>query len=126
MIVPISLESITPRHVFWLAKICQEDYTGMEAKDLILDAAKGVLQLWETPSDGVIVTEVLQHPAGKEFLVFGIAGEGLDILKIARWAREEGKRLGCRWVGGNTTNPKMERISKRLAKKISSRFLTEV
>lgn len=125
----ISLETVLPQHIFWLAKIAQEDYTGMEAKDIILDAARGQLKLWDWKSgSGLVVTELLHHPAGSELLVFGLAGEGLgkELRTIAEFLKQYAREQGCRWVGGNTTNMKLQKLSFRLAKAVSTRFIVEV
>lgn len=123
---PLTLETITPRHVFLLAKMTKNDYFGGEAKDLIRRAALGLCQLWEH-GDGIIVTELVQRAKGKELFVCGIEGLGARIRSAYPELLAEAKRLGARWLGGEMGNPRFEKLFHAMnARQVGIRFSQEI
>ena len=84
----LSLWSLRDEHIFWLAKMCQSSYFGESAKGVLERARRGECQVWGFNGDkGVVLTEFLQHPGGKELFVCGFAGNGV-IAKLRTIQKE--------------------------------------
>lgn len=126
----LSLENITNKHVFWLVEMVKISYFGETAVSIIQRAAKGECQLWGFEKDkGVIVTEILQHPSGKEVFICGFAGDRVlaKVRTIKDDLMEFTKEMNARWLGGEANNERAGKLFEKIKeKKISSRYIMEV
>ena len=127
----IAVQDLSEQDIFWLIKATATSYTGAEPKHIMADAAQGLMQLWRVgEEEGLIVTQLLHHPAGNELHVWSMAGRGIipriediyqDLLSMA-------KEHNCRWIGGSPTSPGLERVYERVigATQWASRYLKEI
>lgn len=111
-IIPIKAEEIPSRLVKWLDKSAKVGYYGYEAKHILADALEKTLQLWEVAGDnaeGIIVSKVLQHPAGKEFQVWTMAGKGFlrDLDKLYKELEVYATEHGCKFISGLVVNEQL-------------------
>lgn len=113
----------------WLSKMVDGYYRGARPIHLVKDAMEGRALLWRLTGDqeGMMVTQVLLHPAGKEVLVWGLAGENLKMLPLADAVENYAKEHEAKWIGAQTSSPAMEKLFSRLnGKSISRYWLKEV
>jgi hypothetical protein len=111
-------DKISPRDVYWLIEACDILYTGTEPKDLFMDALKGKVQLWSC-EDGVIVTSLVQHPAGKEFILYTLAGKNMITNLEKNWTpiKSYAKKQGCKWITAYLTNERLRKFATKLGLK---------
>ena len=109
--------SITATHLHWLQLVCSMDYTGVQPKHYLADALEGKVLLWDFDSgNGIVLTQLLQHPAGKEVFILGLAGTGLirKVKTLNEIIQTYAECVGARWIGGNVVNARLVPVYEKL------------
>lgn len=123
----------------WLDSIEAEDITplqlaadvlpfGYKVEDILGDIREGYRQLWRGVNKVgrfVLVTQIVQHPGGKELNVWTIAGQGYIYgLKQAHAKMIEfGKENNCKWLTGMVRRKGFERAYRLFPHRDVSRYL---
>lgn len=103
----VRVQDLTPDDLLLLTRICSMGYNGTTEEELMRAELQGTYQFWSLPKS-LFVLGFAQHPAGKELIVWGFAGEG--VVKARKEIMEDLEQIavhnGCRWIGGygDTTN----------------------
>lgn len=130
LLTQISPAELTDSHLQWLDKMCKVDFTEAEPKHYIADAVVGTVQFWDfAKGKGLVMTQILNHPGGKELFVLGIAGEGLvkRFKTLNEILQQYAKFIGARWIGGNVSNLRLVPLYEKLmGKQFSVRCVREV
>ena len=97
----------------WLLRSTEASYTGMQPVHVMVDAAEGRARIWRVADGkGILVTKVLEHPAGWELYILCIAGQGL--FELFNDGAEEffdlARQHKCRYIGCLVERAGMERI----------------
>lgn len=102
----------------WLLKIEPIVYTGFTARDIVLMAIQDKLQFWRIvgAAQGLIITEVMTFPKGRELRIWGMAGKGVFPLQVKYLIDDYLKvciRWNCRWLGFTNLHKAADRIYAR-------------
>ena len=119
-LVRIHAADLTPDHLKWLRAITNLSDRGYEPKHLIQDEMLGGRQFFDIQHEagkGILVTEVIGHPAGRELYVWGTAGENAPrVTGDVMIALKEIARLwDCQWVGWRASREGMVRLYQKYA-----------
>ena len=130
LLAQISPAELTDSHLQWLVKMCRVDFTGAEPKHYIADALDGKIQFWDFKhGQGLLMTQILNHPGGKELFILGLAGEGLvkEFKRLNDVLQQYAVFINARWIGGNVSNLRLVPLYEKLmGKKFSVRCAREV
>lgn len=95
----------------WLARACDGNYGGIGPDFVLGRVSAGTLEMFriEGAADGILISEISCYPAGKEAVIWALAGKNLvysfpDIL--AQYTRLA-QKAGCRWIGARSENPRI-------------------
>lgn len=94
----------------WLAKLVTTSPWGHGIEHWREEPSYG---FWRLRSGGMLVTQVVTHPGGKEFFVVGLAAHKPRAKELWAYITGLAKVLGCKWLGMNETNPQLVRIMQK-------------
>lgn len=113
----------------WLDKAVKKDYYGTTVSDILNRAITGYCQIWRLgESEGIIVSEVVQHGENWVLVLSHMAGKGvvkrLDYITdfYVRYAKSQQYKV----IEFASISPAMERIYKRRYKKVATIFVQEL
>lgn len=125
--------NLTEEDLLWLAKGCEDYYTGLTVKDLVTDALEGWIKLFRLSGDwqGMVGTKVLDHPNGKrELLVYCIAGSKVfkNWREFHQEILKEARRVNAALIGGQAIRPgHIEFYERRIGmQRVGQYFIEEV
>lgn len=125
-------EDMSDGDLAWLAKVCGVSYTGVTPEGLLPELVAGTLAMWRVNGGaaGVVLTQILQHPGGRELYMWGMAGKGIieNIETIYDGLKAYGASQGCRWVGGRALRPGLTRVYEKLlgVRPFAAHFVKEI
>jgi len=85
---------------------------GHQPLDILQDETAGTRQLFKIGQDGLLVTQILAHPAGRALHIWGVAGDSLikQAGEIVTEVKTLAKLWDCRWVEFQTTSPVLAKV----------------
>ena len=119
-LVRIHAADLTLDHMKWLRAITSLGDRGYEPAHLIQDEILGARQFFDIQHPegrGIVVTEVIGHPAGRELYVWGTAGENAPKVTgdVVKALRETARLWNCNWLGWRASREGMVRLYKKYA-----------
>jgi hypothetical protein len=129
--VPVS--HATRELLVLLDKAAKAGYYGYNVSHVVKWAIEGKAQIWQLAGpdcSGVLVTQILEHPAGKELFIWSMAGQGFlanaDMImdRLEAFARAE----QCKWIGGSAIHQGLENFYTTWGrlKKQATYFIAEI
>lgn len=111
MIKPLTIGELTEQDLLHLDAAVSTSYTGRSVAHILTAVAQQHMDLWRL-GDGVLVTQLLDHPAGHELYLWALAGQGLvhDLEQHAEELCDIARRANCRWIGGLAVRPGLVRV----------------
>jgi len=105
MLEELKTTELCDQDLVWLMKALAGHYGGYEPVDIVREIWQGSPhKIWRltTPAEGIIVTTEIGHPAGKELMIWWIAGKNVfrHITEIHSELESIAKDSGCRWLSG--------------------------
>lgn len=117
--------------IAWLERGLETWPLGANFQSVVEEIQEGFYQLWrvEAPAEGIVLTQIIQHPYGRELHVKTLAGKRIirNLDAIFEVLRAYGREHGCKWVGGDANSPQLFRVYERFgAKPMAVNFLKEI
>jgi len=91
----------------WLTEIVELLPFGNTIKGWMEDTS---FQFWRVASGGLVVTQVWEHPTGKEFRVVGLAGRRFKAKALRKGLDNLAAGCGARWWGAEVVNPGVAQV----------------
>lgn len=106
------------KDLVWMMKALAGHYGGYEPIDVVREIAEGLPhEIWrlEGPAEGIIITTVIEHPAGKELLIWWLAGKGIlkNLYQIYGALKDIARDRDCTWISGAAQNPALGEYCRR-------------
>ena len=129
---PIQPQELVDEDLKWLQKICNIAYYGYKPEHVVAGAITKDKQLWRLRGEGLeglAVTILIEHPAGNELLVWGLAGRGY-LRNFDRVLQDFKSYMGqhsIKWLTGLARKAEFGAEHERIgAKKIGSMYTLEL
>ena len=102
---------VEPEDIEKLEALAKTTPEGSDATWIVLEHAANRLQIWRC-ADGLVVTQLLTNPNGKELFVYGIVGRGIigRLEDAANDLKQIAKSFGCNKIGGNVLRKGLEKL----------------
>jgi len=91
----------------WLDKVAKVKPWGHSWQDLVKEEG---YHFWRIASGGILATEILIHPGGKELYIAELAGHKVKPKLLWAYVNWLAKAAGCKWIGCSEVNEKLVRI----------------
>lgn len=105
---------------------CRSSYTGIKPADVARTAYEGLMQIWRVgDQDGIVLTQIHQHPGGRELFVVALAGEHMirNIYRVYSDLAAYAAVQDCKWVTGLVPREGLQMLYERdLKADTSTRF----
>lgn len=105
MLQRLKTTELTDQDLVWMMKALAGHYGGYAPYDIVSEIYQGLpheIYRITTPAEGVIITTELTHPAGKELLVWWLAGKNVmvNLDQIFSELKDIAQDRDCRWISG--------------------------
>lgn len=115
-----------------LQKAVKASYYDYRVEDILKFISDFKMQLWRGQHQDetfILVTQVIQHPNGKELQIWSVGGKGYvkQVNRVYEKLEAFAQAEGCKWISGQIEDARFERVYKRFKpKKVYTTWVTEI